>query len=149
MTSYRNPILPGFNPDPTNLFHDGSFFIITSTFEFFPALSIYESKDLVGWKLIGHVLTRPSQLSIRACEPSGGIFAPTLRYNDQNGLFYVTVCALHRMKAAVPNGVSGGIVPWRNPRLVGCLSFDAGETLPRTAARILRHLQGSPCTRMV
>ncbi|ORX37512.1 glycosyl hydrolase [Kockovaella imperatae] len=101
MSSYRNPILPGFNPDPTILFHDGSYFIITSSFEYFPGLPVYESTDLVSWRLIGHVLTRPSQLHLRACEPSGGIFAPTLRYNQNDGLFYVTVCALHRMRAAV------------------------------------------------
>ena len=103
---YRNPILPGFNPDPSILFHEGHYFIVTSSFEYFPGVPIYHSTDLIQWKLIGHVLSRRSQLDLRTCEPSGGIFAPTLRFNRHDGKFYVTVCALHRMKSSIPGDVS-------------------------------------------
>jgi beta-xylosidase len=89
----RNPILPGFNPDPSIIFVEGDYFLTTSTFEYFPGLPIYHSRDLVNWTLIGHVLTRASQLDLRTVPPGGGIFAPTLRY--WKGRYYVTVCAVH------------------------------------------------------
>ncbi|KAI3558011.1 glycosyl hydrolase family 43 [Colletotrichum abscissum] len=82
-----NPIIPGFNPDPTIIRVGQDFFLATSTFEFFPGVPIYHSTDLVKWENIGHALSRPSQLNMRGTAPSGGIFAPTLRHHD--GLFYL------------------------------------------------------------
>ncbi|KAK1998116.1 family 43 glycosyl hydrolase [Colletotrichum falcatum] len=82
-----NPIIPGFNPDPSIIRVGGDFFLATSTFEYFPGVPIYHSKDLVKWENIGHALTRPSQLNLRGTAPSGGIFAPTLRHHD--GIFYL------------------------------------------------------------
>jgi len=82
-----NPIIPGFNPDPSVIRVDEDFFLATSTFEYFPGVPIYHSKDLVKWENIGHALTRPSQLNLRGTAPSGGIFAPTLRHHD--GIFYL------------------------------------------------------------
>ena len=105
MTSYRNPIVPGFNPDPSILFHDGHYFIATSSFEYFPGVPIYESEDLIYWRLIGHALNRKSQLDLRTCEPGGGIYAPALRYNKHDGRFYLTVCVVHRTHPAVPGDV--------------------------------------------
>lgn len=93
-TGLRNPILPGFNPDPSLIRVGEDYFLCTSTFEYFPGLPIYHSTDLVNWKLIGHVLTRRSQLDLRECKPGGGIFAPTIRYH--NGRFYATVSVTHR-----------------------------------------------------
>ncbi|KAJ6265043.1 Beta-xylosidase [Drechslerella dactyloides] len=97
---YQNPILRGFNPDPT-ICRDprtNDFFIATSTFEYFPGVSIYQSKDLISWKLIGHALTRRSQLDMRTVEPGGGIWAPTLRY--VNGKFYMTTAKWDRYRPA-------------------------------------------------
>lgn len=94
MSGFRNPILPGFNPDPTIIRVDDDYFLATSSFEYFPGIPIYLSQDLINWKLIGHVLTRPSQLDLRTCHSSGGIFAPSLRHHE--GRFYVTVSAVHR-----------------------------------------------------
>nr|XP_036575078.1 Non-reducing end alpha-L-arabinofuranosidase BoGH43A 2 [Colletotrichum truncatum]KAF6781588.1 Non-reducing end alpha-L-arabinofuranosidase BoGH43A 2 [Colletotrichum truncatum] len=82
-----NPIIPGFNPDPTIIRVGSDFFLATSTFEFFPGVPIYHSTDLVKWENIGHALTRPSQLNLRGTAPSGGIFAPTLRHHE--GVFYL------------------------------------------------------------
>ncbi|TDZ20872.1 Non-reducing end alpha-L-arabinofuranosidase BoGH43A [Colletotrichum orbiculare MAFF 240422] len=82
-----NPIIPGFNPDPSIIRVGGDFFLATSTFEFFPGVPIYHSTDLVRWENIGHALSRPSQLNLRGTAPSGGIFAPTLRFHD--GVFYL------------------------------------------------------------
>lgn len=91
---FRNPILPGFNPDPSIICVGSDYFLVTSSFEYFPGIPVYTSKDLINWRRIGHVLTGPSQLNMRTCPGSGGIYAPTLRYHE--GRFYVTVTAVHK-----------------------------------------------------
>lgn len=94
--SYRNPILPGFNPDPSICRVGNDYFIATSTFQFFPGVPIYHSTDLVNWTLIGHALNRRTQLDMRTVEGGGGIFAPTLRY--WKGRWYMTTCAAYRIR---------------------------------------------------
>jgi beta-xylosidase len=94
--SFRNPILSGFNPDPSIVFVDGVYYLATSTFQYFPGVPIYRSTDLVDWKLVGHALNRPSQLQMRTTEGGGGIFAPTLRH--YKGRFYMTTCCAHRIR---------------------------------------------------
>lgn len=84
---YTNPIIPGFHPDPSICVVGNDYYLVTSSFEFFPGVPIYHSTDMVNWELIGHCLTRKSQLNLDKAEPSGGIWAPTLRYN--NGTFYM------------------------------------------------------------
>lgn len=93
-TAYRNPIIPGFNPDPTICRVGDDYFLATSTFEYFPGVPIYTSRDLVNWKLIGHALNRPSQLEMRSVEAGGGIYAPTLRYHQ--GRWYMTTSCKFR-----------------------------------------------------
>ncbi|KAJ3986977.1 glycoside hydrolase family 43 protein [Lentinula detonsa] len=83
-----NPILPGWNPDPTILRVGTDYFIATSTFEYFPGHPIYHSTNLVDWELIGHALNRPGQLSLLGTPSDAGAWAPTLRYH--NGTFYLT-----------------------------------------------------------
>jgi alpha-N-arabinofuranosidase len=85
--TFRNPILPGFYPDPTLCRVDEDYYLVTSSFEFFPGLPIFHSRDLVHWQQIGHVLDRPEQLNLDGIRPSGGLYAPTIRYH--NGTFYV------------------------------------------------------------
>ena len=85
--SFRNPIIPGFYPDPSVCRVDEDYFLITSTFEYFPGVPIFHSRDLVHWRQLGHVLDRPSQLNLDGVLPSEGIYAPTIRYHD--GLFYM------------------------------------------------------------
>ncbi len=85
--TYQNPIIPGFYPDPTICRVEEDYYLVTSTFEFFPGLPIFHSKDLVNWRQIGHVLDRPSQLNLDGAFPSRGLYAPTIRYHD--GTFYV------------------------------------------------------------
>lgn len=94
-TTYCNPIIPGFNPDPSIVRVGSDYFLATSTFEYYPGVPIYHSKDLVNWALIGHALTRPSQLDMRTVEPGGGVWAPTLRYHD--GRFYIATAAVHHL----------------------------------------------------
>lgn len=84
---FHNPILPGFYPDPSICRVDEDYYLVTSTFEYFPGLPIFHSRDLVNWQQIGHVIDRPSQLDLDEIRNSGGLFAPTIRYH--NGTFYV------------------------------------------------------------
>jgi hypothetical protein len=84
---YRNPVIPGFHPDPSVVRVGDDFFLVTSSFEFFPGVPIFTSRDLVHWRQLGHVLTRESQLPLQKARPSGGIYAPTLRHHG--GTFYV------------------------------------------------------------
>jgi xylan 1,4-beta-xylosidase len=84
---FRNPILPGFHPDPSICRVGEDYYLITSTFEYFPGLPIFHSRDLINWRPIGHVLTRPSQLNLDGVRASGGLYAPTIRYHQ--GTFYV------------------------------------------------------------
>ena len=84
---YANPVIPGFNPDPTICRVGGDYYVVTSSFEYFPGAPIYHSRDLVNWRLIGHALHRPSQLALDGAACSAGIYAPTLRHHD--GVFYL------------------------------------------------------------
>ena len=84
-----NPILPGFNPDPSVVRVDGVYHLVTSTFEYLPGMPVYRSEDLEDWTLIGHVATREEQIGIRHSPTPGGVFAPTIRFRD--GRFYVIV----------------------------------------------------------
>lgn len=85
--TFQNPIIPGFNPDPSICRVGDTFYLVTSSFEFFPGVPIYQSNDLVHWEQIGHCLTRKSQLPLEKCHNMGGIFAPTIRWHQ--GLFYM------------------------------------------------------------
>ena len=86
-TSFRNPILSGCYPDPSICRAGDDYYLVTSTFEYFPGLPIFHSRDLVHWHQIGHVLDRPSQLPLDEIRASAGLYAPTIRYS--NGTFYV------------------------------------------------------------
>lgn len=85
---YKNPIISGFNPDPSICRVGEDFYLVTSTFEFFPGVPIYHSKNLVNWELISYCLTSDTQLPLQGAESSGGIYAPTIRYH--NGVFFMT-----------------------------------------------------------
>ncbi|TVY08956.1 glycoside hydrolase family 43 protein [Paenibacillus cremeus] len=87
MAIITNPILPGFNPDPSILRVGDDYYIATSTFEWFPGVQIHHSKDLVHWRLLTHPLTRKSQLNMEGNIDSGGVWAPCLSYD--NGTFYL------------------------------------------------------------
>src|SRR5579884_1418378 len=84
---YQNPIIPGFYPDPSVCRVGEDYYLVTSSFEYFPGVPIFHSRDLVHWRQIGHCLTRASQLPLTGAACSRGIFAPTLRYHE--GLFYM------------------------------------------------------------
>ncbi len=89
--NYTNPILSGFYPDPSICRVQDNYYMVTSTFSFFPGLPIFHSTDLVHWEQIGNALDRPEQLDLDGLGISDGIFAPTLRYHG--GTFYI-VCTV-------------------------------------------------------
>ena len=112
METFRNPVLPGFYPDPSCCRVGDDYYLVTSTFSYFPGVPIFHSKDLVHWKQIGHVLDRPSQLNLTDAGHSQGIFAPTIRYH--NGIFYLITTNVSRggnfmVTANDPMG------PWSDP----------------------------------
>src|ERR1044072_742887 len=74
--SYRNPVLAGFYPDPSITRAGDKFYLVNSTFTYYPGIPVFESDDLVHWKLISHVIDRPSQLSFEGLGMSRGVFAP-------------------------------------------------------------------------
>lgn len=84
---FQNPIIPGFHPDPSICRVGQDYYLVTSTFEYFPAVPVFHSRDLVNWQPIGHCITRDSQLDLSRTASSCGIFAPSLRYHD--GTFYM------------------------------------------------------------
>lgn len=90
--SYRNPVLAGFHPDPSITRAGERFYLVNSSFAFFPGIPVFESRDLVHWKQIGNVIERPSQLDFDGLGVSRGVFAPAIEYHD--GVFYVVNTAV-------------------------------------------------------
>ena len=88
---FYNPILPGWYSDPSICTNGrGDYFLVTSTFTYYPGVPIFHSRDLVNWKQIGHVLNRASQLvNMEGQNVSGGIFAPAISYNPHNKTYYM------------------------------------------------------------
>lgn len=84
---FGNPIISGFHPDPSICRAGDDYYMVQSTFEYFPAVPVFHSKDLTHWHQIGDVLTRKSQLDLENVDSSQGIFAPTIRHHD--GTFYM------------------------------------------------------------
>lgn len=89
--TFQNPILSGFYPDPSICRAGNDYYIVNSSFSYFPGIPIFHSTDLVNWKQIGHAMDRKEQLDLAGAGVSRGLFAPTIRYH--NGLFYI-ICTL-------------------------------------------------------
>jgi xylan 1,4-beta-xylosidase len=87
--TYPNPLLPGFNPDPSVLRVGDDFYLATSTFEYLPGIPIYHSTDFVTWTQIGNVATRVGQLDVERVPTAGGAWAPTIRHRD--GVFHLVI----------------------------------------------------------
>jgi xylan 1,4-beta-xylosidase len=110
--SYRNPVLAGFHPDPSITRAGERFYLVTSSFAFFPGIPVFESTDLVHWRQIGNVIDRPSQLDFDGLGMSRGVFAPSIDHHD--GMFYVVNTAVDSggnfiVTATDPAG------PWSDP----------------------------------
>lgn len=113
-SDFYNPILPGWNSDPSICRVNNDFYLVTSTFAYYPGVPIFHSRDLLNWSQIGYALSRPSQLLMLGQPVSGGIFAPQIRYNEHNKTFYIITTDVGKMgnffvKATDPRG------PWSDP----------------------------------
>lgn len=111
-----NPILPGFYPDPSICRVGDDFYMVTSTFSYFPGVPVFHSRDLMHWEQLGHCLSRPSQLPLDWQCMSGGVYAPTIRWHD--GLFYMVTTNVSGMgnfyvTAEDPAG------PWSEAHVIG------------------------------
>jgi len=82
MAAIQNPILPSFHPDPSICRVGENYYLANSTFEWFPGVPIHQSRDPVNWELVGHALTRRSQLDLRGVADSGGVWASSLSHAD-------------------------------------------------------------------
>jgi xylan 1,4-beta-xylosidase len=101
----RNPILPGFNPDPSIVRVGDDYYIATSTFEWFPGVQIHHSRDLVHWRLLTRPLTRASQLNMLGDPDSCGVWAPCLTHAD--GLFWLMYTDVKRYGRTSQAGAPG------------------------------------------
>lgn len=87
--TFSNPVISGFAPDPSILRVGTDFYLASSSFEYFPGIPIHHSTDLINWELIGYALHDPAQVALASVDSSGGVHAPTIRYDA--GTFYVIV----------------------------------------------------------
>ncbi|MCV3239339.1 glycoside hydrolase family 43 protein [Mesorhizobium sp. ZC-5] len=124
----RNPILPGFNPDPSICRVGLDYYIATSTFEWYPGVQIHHSTDLVNWRLVKRPLDRASQLDMRGNPDSGGVWAPCLSYAD--GKFWLVYTDVKRIDGNFKDAhnyiVTAPAIegPWSEPTYVNSSGFD-------------------------
>lgn len=105
MTNLTNPVLRGFNPDPSIVRVGEDFYIATSTFEWFPGVQIHHSRDLQNWRLVGRPLNRASQLDMRGDPDSCGVWAPDLTY--AHGRFWLLFTDVKRYGQTTVSGADG------------------------------------------
>ncbi|MGY1808640.1 family 43 glycosylhydrolase [Blastococcus sp. SYSU D00669] len=105
-----NPLVPGFHPDPSIVGVDGTYYLVTSSFEYLPGLPVYRSTDLATWAHIGNVATRPAQVELDRVPTPGGVWAPTIRYRD--GVFFVIVTVMLGGRGCVVFTATDPAGPW-------------------------------------
>lgn len=135
----KNPLIPGFYPDPSVCRKGHDYYLVTSTFEYFPGIPVFHSVDFVHWNQIGHVLDRPEQLNLDGVKSSKGIYASSIFYHEETDRFYVITTLVGNdgyldnvnfyVWADKPEG------PWSEPVVVKgaegidpSLVFDRGKT---------------------
>ena len=91
----QNPILPGFHPDPSMIRVNDDYYIVTSSFEWFPGIPLYHSRDLVHWKLVRNLLNTKEYLDLTGVSPSKGVWAPGLSYCREEERFYLVYSNVH------------------------------------------------------
>lgn len=127
----KNPILPGFNPDPCICRKGDDYYLAVSTFEWFPGIPIYHSKDLKSWELYTHVLTDDEMVDLKKLPSAKGIWAPCLTYCEEEDMFYVIYGVMNSMNARyfdvnnyliTARDIKG---PWSEPVYLHSSGFDA------------------------
>ncbi|MEW2560713.1 glycoside hydrolase family 43 protein [Streptomyces griseorubiginosus] len=124
MPTFSNPVLPGSRPDPSICRVGADYYLVTSSFAYFPGLPVHHSRDLVDWTPLGHVVDRPSQVSLTGLDVSDGLWAATIRHHE--GTFYVVVTlargrrgsTTHLFTASDPAG------PWSDPVALDALDAE-------------------------
>ncbi|WP_342415171.1 glycoside hydrolase family 43 protein [Paenibacillus sp. FSL R10-2782] len=127
----RNPIFPGFNPDPCICRKGEDYYVAVSSFEWFPGIPVYHSKDMKNWELYTHVLTDDVQVDLKKLPSAKGVWAPSLTYSEKEDLFYVVYGAMNSMNARyfdidnyliTARDIQG---PWSEPVYLHSSGFDA------------------------
>lgn len=127
----KNPILPGFNPDPCICKAGDDYYMAVSTFEWMPGIPVYHSKDLKNWELYTHVLTDDETVDLKKLPSAKGIWAPCLTYCEKEQLFYVVYGVMNSMNARyfdvdnyviTAKDIKG---PWSEPVYLHSSGFDA------------------------
>lgn len=127
----QNPVLPGFNPDPSIIRVGDDYYIATSTFEWFPGVKLYHSKNLANWTQIGYALDRKSQIDLTGLDTARGVWAPCLSYNESENLFYLVFSNVYSHRTGyfdldnflVTSTTIDG--PWSDPIYLNSGGFDA------------------------
>ena len=125
----QNPILRGWHPDPCFCAARGKYYLATSTFQWLPGVSLYESDDLMNWKSLGGML---SGLDLRGIPNSAGVWAPDLTYDEESGLFWL-VYTIAKHIDGIFKDVENYVVtasdiegPWSEPHFINASGFDPG-----------------------
>ncbi len=130
MTYLKNPILPGFNPDPSICRQGEDYYMAVSSFEWFPGIPIYHSKDMKNWRLLTHALNDEQTADLRRLPSAKGVWAPCLTWCEEEGLFYLMYSIMNSMNARffdVDNylitapSIEG---PWSQPVYIHSAGFD-------------------------
>lgn len=127
----QNPILPGFHADPCICRKENDYYIAVSSFEWFPGIPVYHSRDMKHWELYTHVLTDEKTCDLKGLPSAKGIWAPCLTYCEDEDLFYVVYGIMHSMNARyfdidnyliTAKDICG---PWSEPVYLHSSGFDA------------------------
>lgn len=153
------PVISGFHPDPSVLRCADGFYLVTSSFEYFPGVPLFHSTNLCDWTQVGHVLDRPDQLDVSTAKPSGGIFAPTIRERD--GTFWMITTNVSDGRGQLLVSATDPRGPWSAPVRIPDIDGidpdlawdDAGRTLvtfatfdAETTTSIIRQVEIDPAT---
>lgn len=125
----HNPVLPGFNPDPSLIRLEDDYYMAVSTFQWLPGVSLYHSRDLAHWRLASNALTRPDQINMLGVPDSGGVWAPSLTHHQ--GRFYLMYSNV-RTSGGPFKDVTNWLIsapsidgPWSDPLFLNSTGFDA------------------------
>ena len=127
----QNPILTGFHSDPCICRKGSDYYLAVSTFEWFPGVPVYHSRDLKHWELYTHILTDDSQVDLKRLPSAKGIWAPCLTWCEADGLFYLVYGIMQSMNARyfdvdnyliTAEDIRG---PWSEPAYIHSSGFDA------------------------
>lgn len=125
----KNPIIPGFHPDPSIIYVDGVYYIANSTFEWFPGIQLHASTDLKHWYLKGYVLTESRLAELRGVPNSGGVWAPCLSYD---GEYFYVIFSITRTFEEMVQDTDNYLIraksldgPWSEPMYLNSGGFDA------------------------